>query len=79
MLTVAHGEPGIKVPLFSCYLHPEGNEVREPSVYHQILEGPSTPGRGMDNKSGEFDMSPTQFNFSSRSEMVKTKMLLFVF
>ena len=37
------------------------------------------PGRGMFNKGGEFDLSPTQPNFSSRSEMVKIKTLLLVF
>ena len=48
-------------------------------LYHQILEGPPTPGRGMDNKGGEFDMSPTQLNFSSSSEMLKIITFLLVF
>ena len=46
-------------------------------LYHQISEGPPHPGGGYGlSKGGELEMSPTQRNFGSRSEMVKIKTLL---
>ena len=43
-------------------------------LYHQISEGPPHPGEGdWISKGGELEMSPTQLNFGSRSEMVKIK------